>query len=88
MKIMKYFSVQLDTSPAKFMYYHHIQFIEVFGDIAALGLNLYTIIVINITYYLILFYWSFAFFQILSYILISRSSFKIIKMFDWLGFYF
>jgi len=40
---MKYFSVQLDTSPAKFMYYHHIQFIEVFGDIAALGLNLYTI---------------------------------------------
>ena len=43
MKIMKYFFVQLDTSPAKIMYYHHsIQLlIEVFGDIAALGLNLY-----------------------------------------------
>ena len=33
--------LQLDTSPAKIMYYHIQLFIEVFGDIAALGLNLY-----------------------------------------------
>ena len=33
--------LQLDTLPAKIMYYHIQLFIEVFGDIAALGLNLY-----------------------------------------------
>jgi len=79
---MKYFSVQLDTSPAKFMYYHHIQFIEVFGDIAALGLNLYTIN--NSNKHNILFNFILLvirlFFRYLA-ILISRSSFKIIKMF-------